>query len=271
MVRNTTVIRNSDVLLPVILLSVLLAGCFEVRQELWIGTEGGDRLRYTISTPSPIDPTSATSPLPVEAIHDLGRRLRGDVRLRFSPRIEQYVADGRDHIALELAVHDRNDLSAVNRAIIDMAGGDDALRASLARLFDFTLEEDLEGIIRYRQRRPETAVRRAREIITDERFRPDRQAARGSLVIILHSPVVSSTSGSRRRNDTEVRWSLELGDLMAGQENIRSFEAEIGPASRGSRLWQVIGIVLVVSMLAGIITWIRHSRRRVMGPGDPIR
>jgi len=267
---ETTPARRTALILGALLLISSLAGCFELQQEIWVGTDGGGRLRFTIRAAAPEGVRADTTSVPVVEIHEIARRLRRDTRLRFSPRVEQYVLAGDDHVALEIALNDWHDLPAINRDILELGSAGDPVRMALARLFDFSLEEDAEGYILYRQLASESTARHAGDALAGlETGSGDSGKARG-LRIVLHSPTISRTTGAWQLDKSGVRWSVDLDDLMTGQRRFRAFEADIGAVARGPRFWRVIGIVLVISMLVGILTWFRYARW-LRKPADEIR
>ncbi len=260
MAPETTPARRTALLLVALFLLSSLTGCFEVQQDIWVGTDGGGRLRFTIRAPSPEGARTDTSSVPVVEIHEIARRLRRDTRLRFTPRVEQYVHDGADHVAIEIAVNDWHDLPAINRDIIEQGSSGDPVRTALARLFDFSLEEDAEGYILYRQLASESTARHARDALAVVEPGSGGSGEAGGLKIVLHSSTVSRTTGAWQLDKSGVRWSVDLDDLMTGRRRFRAFEADIGAVARGSRFWRVIGIVMVISMLVGILTWFRYAR-----------
>ncbi len=262
--------RRTAPLMMAALIFISLAGCFDVKQEIWVDPDGSGRLRFTLRAPSPEGTRTDTTSVPVLEIHEMARRMRQDTRLRFSPRVEQFVIDDADHVALEIAVNDWHDLPAINRDIMEMGSAGERVRTALASLFDFTLEEDVEGYILYRQLASESTARRARDALTGRESRATGFPAEGTLQIILHSPTVSRTTGSWQLDKSGVKWSLDLDQLRTGRRNFRSFEADIGAVARGFRFWRVIGIVVVISMLVGILSWFRHARR-MRKPAEEIR
>lgn len=264
--------RSTSTALLIFLLPVLLlSGCLEVKQELWIESDGSGRIRFDISAASPEDTSVQASSVPAEEFIQIARQLRRDPRLKSSPRVEQYVLGGDDHVALEIALHRWNDLPAINRQILDMGTAGHEVRTALSRVFDFSLVEDKEGNILYRQIFSREDMRASRESLSNDQSFLDASRAGGALRIILHSPTISRTNGSWQLNKTSVRWSINLKELAGGRRAVKAFETEIGASARSPYFWRVIGIVLVISMLVGILTLFRHVRRRARKTNEKVR
>jgi len=249
----------------------LLSGCFEVKQEIWIESDGSGKIRFDISAPSPGETSVEASSVPSEEVIAIAREIRRDPRLKSTPRVGQYVHNGNDHVELELLLHSWSDLPAINHLILDMARMDDEVRTALSRVFEFSLEEDDEGNIQYRQILSREDVHSSRESLSNSRSFSDLPRAGGSLGILVHSPTISRSNGKWQLDKTSVRWTLSLKELAGGRGSVKAFEAEIGASARSPYFWRVIGIVLIVSMLVGILTWFPHVRRKARRLNDKIR
>ncbi len=250
---------------------LLLSGCIEVKQEIWIEPDGSGKIRFDIGAPSPEDTSIEASSVPAEEIIAIAREIRRDPRLRSTPQVGQYVLDGQDHVELVLLLYRWSDLPAINHLILDMARGDDEVRTALSRVFEFSLEQDDEGNIQYRQTLSREDVRASRDYLSKLPSFTEVSRAEGSLRVIVHSPTISRSNGSWQFDKTSVRWTLALKELAGGRGSVRAFEAEIGASARSPYFWRVIGIVLIVSILVGILTWFPHVRRRARRPNEKIR
>ncbi|MFC1628105.1 hypothetical protein ACFL3H_03195 [Gemmatimonadota bacterium] len=250
---------------------LLLSGCIEVKQEIWIEPDGSGKIRFDIGAPSPGEGSADASSIPAEEIIAIARELRRDPRLKSTPRVGQYVLDGNDHVELELLLNHWSDLPSINHLILEKARTEDDVRAALSRMFEFSLAEDEEGNILYRQILSDEDVRSSRDHLSNMESLTEVSLAGGFLSVIVHSPTISRSNGSWQLDKTGVRWTLALKDLADGRGSVRAFEAEIGASARSPQFWRVIGIVLIVSILVAILTWFRHARRRARRPNRKIQ
>ncbi|MFC1499882.1 hypothetical protein ACFL6T_02540 [Candidatus Zixiibacteriota bacterium] len=263
--------RPAPALYVLLIPLLMLAGCLEVKQEIWIEPDGSGKIRFDISAPSPGEGSTEASSVPAEEVIAIARELRRDPRLKSTPRVGQFVLDGMDHVDLELLLYNWSDLSAINHLMLEMAGSDSEVSAVLSRLFEFSLVEDEEGNILYRQILSREDLQASREYLSNNQSFTDVSLAGGLLSIVVHSPTISRSNGSWQLDKTSVRWRMALRELARGRGTIQAFEAEIGASARSPHFWRVIGIILIVSMLVGILTWFRHARRRARRSHDKIR
>lgn len=260
----------------------LLTGCFDVKQDIWINPDGSGRLRFDIGLSKQLaflgeEGASSADEL-AESLKELGRELVGDPRLHSSPIVEEYSDDDFDRAAIELFVKDWHDLPALNRLIVEQPSRDEAEGDESNRLFIFSLEENEEGNIYYRQPArgsigeagpEETKQEEAEKRENEEGFFEGMGRVfagafldEGGLTVTLHSPTISRTNGTLLRDKTGVQWLVELEDLIGNKVEVDAFTAEIGASAESFYFWRVMGVLLMITVLVGLLIWFRRGRQQ---------
>jgi hypothetical protein len=260
--------RELATLAPLLLPALLFSGCIDVRQDIYINPDGSGRLRIDVGIRS-----TATEQAPDEIPEQPGaelketiRRIHTDPRVR-SVHLEEYSEDGWDRGVIDLSVHDWRDLPELNRLLAADPGRSENGFSGLECWFLFSLGEDEEGVVDFRQ--PGTdgmpspsgfPAGEGQGILFGRKL--DRSAfVEGSLTVTLHSPMVSRTNGLWQLDKASVRWTIPLAALLDGTSPPQPFSAEIGPSARSSHFWRIVGIILTVTALVGLLAWFRSSRR----------
>jgi hypothetical protein len=256
--------REFATLAPLLLPALLLSGCIDVRQDIYINPDGSGRLRLDLGIRT-VASDRAPDELPIQPGNDLKeivRRIHADPRIR-AVHVEEYSEDGWDRGVIDLSVHDWRDLPDLNRCL---AADPDRPENGFSRLeswFLFSLREDDDGVTNFQEPQAD-GVGPPRPGGPWTLFgRPlDRSAfSEGALTVTLHSPMVSRTNGLWQLDKASVRWSIPLAYLLEESSSPPAFSAEIGPSARSSHFWRIVGIILAVTALVGLLAWFRSSRR----------
>jgi|GEM_PF-4201542 len=265
-----------------LLCSLLLSGCFDVNQEIWINSDGSGRLRFDMGLSKKLADLGEEDASGIDDLADrfkeLGRELAGDPRLLHSPVVEEYGDDDFDRVAIELTVKDWRDLSVINRMIVQKRPGEEAAGNGSNRLFVFTLEESDDGNIYYRQ--PSSGFRSESKQPDEEKeegfFEGMGRAlvgafmSEGGLTVTLHSPTISLSNGDWQSDRASVQWTVALEDLINDKVEVDAFTAEIGAPAGSLYFWRVVGVLLVVSFLVGLLVWFRRYRSRPPSADTPV-
>ncbi len=260
--------RELATLAPLLLPALLLSGCIDVRQDIYINPDGTGRLRLDIGIRSEAtDPAAEEIPEhPGEDLKVIARRIHNDPRVR-TVHVEEYSEDGWDRGVIDLSVHDWRDLPELNRLLaIDPDRAEHGF-SGLERWFLFSLGEEEDGVVDFRQPESDGGPPPSGSLIgagngTLFGREWDRSAfAEGSLTLTLHSPMVSRTNGLWQLDKASIRWTVPLASLLDGTSLPQPFTAEIGPSARSSHFWRIVGIILAVTALVGLLAWFRSRRR----------
>jgi len=280
-------IKNIFKLLTPLLGVFMLTGCFDVKQEIWINPDGSGRLRFDIGLSKQLaslaeEGASSADEL-AESLKDLGRELVGDPRLHSSPIVEEYRDDDFDRAAIELFVNDWHDLPALNRLIVEKRLTDEVEGDESNRLFIFSLEENEEGNIYYRQPARGSIGEAGPEETKEEEkveekgfFEGVGQALvgtfmnEGGLTVTLHSPIISRTNGTRLADREGAQWSVKLEDLIGDRVEVDAFTAEIVASAGISYFWRVVGVLLTITVLVGLLIWFRRGRQQRLPADVPV-
>ncbi len=258
--------------LLLILLSLALSGCLDMKQDIWINPDGSGRLRidvgisesmsYFRESEAPTEEETQESDIGVDFM-DTVRELSRDPRIR-SVYSERYSDQGFDRAAIDLTVHDWHDLPSINARILTQQGEEN--ESDIDTYMTFSLHEEDDGIVHYLQ--PGMGIAAAEGETGEEGFADamSRSVAEamfrdGALTVTLHSSTISRTNGEWQLDKSSVRWQAELVDLIVEPAAIEPFTAEIGPSARSSHFWRIVGILMAVSLLVLLLTWFSQGRR----------
>ena len=268
--------RELATLAPLLLPALLLSGCIDVRQDIYINPDGSGRLRIDVGIRSTADPAAEEIPEhPGEDLKVIARRIHTDPRVQ-SVHVEEYSEDVWDRGVIDLSVHDWRDLPALNRLLAADPGRSKNGSSGLERWFFFSLGEDEEGVVDFRQPEADgmpspSGAPAASANGTLFGWEWDRSAfAEGSLTVTLHSPMVSRTNGLWQLDKASIRWTVTLTTLLDPASSPQPFSAEIGPSARSSHFWRIVGIILTVTALVGLLAWFRSSRREARERGREV-
>jgi hypothetical protein len=260
---RTMTTRELATLAPLLLPALLLSGCIDVRQDIYINPDGTGRLRLDIGIRSTTaDPAAEVIPEhPGEDLKVIARRIHTDPRVR-TIHVEEYSEDGWDRGVIDLSVHDWRDLPELNRLLAADPDRAEHVFSGLERWFLFSLGEEEDGVIDFRQPGSDDgspASVAVKGTLFGREWDPSA-FTEGALTVTLHSPMVSRTNGLWQLDKASIRWTVPLASLE-GSSPPPAFTAEIGPSARSSHFWRVVGIILAVTALVGLLAWFRRSRR----------
>lgn len=261
--------RTGPSLLFMLLFTLLLTGCFDVTEEIWISPDGSGRLTIEMGIEKGLSGAEGSEGRrdAAEALGDgfkeVARRIRTDPRIG-TPMIAEWEDDTYLRASIEMKVEDWHDLPAVAQRIL----GESDTSVEMDDLLLFSLDENEDGMVFYSQpvmtaeprEEPDRGegspwVRRLGKAIFDD----------GTLTVVLHSPTISRTNGEWQSDRLSVRWQRDLADLISRPLEAGSFTAEIGPSARSWHFWRIVSVILAVSFLVALLAWFRRRRRQSEG------
>lgn len=240
---------------------VLLTGCFDLLEEIWLETGGGARLKVEISVPKALLAMGRLGGQDLllsvrEDAANVKAELEKDPDLTgFEYRTEE---DGAIYkLIYEIATRDATKLAAVQQrtlaAVAQRASSESPVRYSIQRRFG-VVGHVFEGVVASERDSKSPAGDQAEEIA---------QAMAGAMLgghaitLRLHAPAILSSNGEMDSDRTTAEWKIPLSKLV--QPGFRQ-EMRAETLAVGWRMGAVLGAVglLLVGMMIGRLT----GRRR---------
>jgi hypothetical protein len=267
-VRSSALLR----LLVSLLAAVLLGGCVDVHEELWVESSGHGRLLVRLTPVSPMADVARqlTGQELVRALREEATRTEADLKAegnvtRFS--FQEDSTGSKPAYVYELELKDVTRLGeVVRKAFARQAGASGARDAErFAQSGEVKVERLDNGNWRFSQRLGAPPVAGASSGGSlGERLGAmiggaiaDRFMQGSGLLVRVHGAEVLSANGTVSADKRSVEWRVSTGELMAASQAPRVLEAELqGPAPL--YVWGAIfGVGLVMLALA-----VRVARRR---------
>lgn len=227
----------------------LLAGCFDVSDEVWWNADGSARLRRTIKV-NEANATPETAKARADAILQSAEFARIDIRK--DPRVKSFDVRtsseaGEVVIIEELEVTDAKDLTAVQQRIAASVKIENAPLASFEWTPAFAFEKLGTGNIKF--------VASLSDVKPPATF--DKEQAKAlfgerAWSLKLYGPTIPTASpASALISAGQVEWKTPLAEVAGGQVKESELLAEIGPppSHLGALLTAALALVVIVTFV----------------------
>lgn len=240
----------------------LLAGCFDVNDEVWWNADGSAKLRRTIrlALASP-DAAKAKADAINEAAEFSRIEIRRDTRVKsFDVRTS---VEGNDVVAVaEIEVTDGKDLTSVVQAIAKKVKVDNA---TFEWIPNFTFEKTANGNHRF--------VASIAEVRPPASFDKEQAKAtfgeRAWTLRYYGSPIVAAVPASAQIGSGRVEWKTALADIASGQVKDAELLAEVGPPFPATAM-AIVGGLAIVLVFALVLT-LQLRKKAALEAEKPVR
>lgn len=257
---------------------LILSGCFEMSEEIWISTDGSGRIKedFIISDALLGLAQGRSQDDLIGRVRERYEEAKKDLEKNsFVKRVEfrEYSEGGMHHFSLDVTVRQFQNLNEIQKKIppyIEDSGEES----------DFRIEKLPSGNISFRQKFGESPAESTEaEADTSERnpwLKFGEFMAKASIstafgnryfTVRLHAPKIVSTNGNLDDRMQTAEWKLALVDLLSENPYEQELKAEMHPPGKGL-LW-IVAAILLVAVIGGITLVTMRRRKRGVEPMAP--